>query len=181
MWIFKFLKAAPFIFFYYPRMCYRQCRSSVGVIILVVLLLLKEDSLVYPIVRDHWFRNYCLISHQYGDKISLQNHVVCSVPWLLMRMFMGIWAVMASRLCCSALCSSRWCSSAGSAIFFSGGSPASSLSLSCSRAATWAAIAAWAAAACTAATECPAKAPTGKRETPTPGSGWLPSSSDQTL
>lgn len=102
-----------------------------------------------------------------------------SVPWLLMRMFIGIWPVMASRLCCSALCSSRWWSSAGSAIFFSGGSPASSLSLSCSRATTWAAIAAWAAAACTAATEWPAKAAAGSRAIPTPGKCWPPSSSDQ--
>lgn len=93
---------------------------------------------------------------------------------------MGICPVMASRLCCRALCSSRCCSSAGIAIFFSGGSPASSLSLSCSRAATWAAIAAWAAAACTAATEWPAKGPAGSRARPTPGRCWPPSSSGQT-
>lgn len=127
---------------------------------------------------------YHPIDWLFGFLLALAQHslnsTMCSVPWLFMRTFIGIWAVMASRLCCSALCSSLWCSSAGSAIFFSGGSPASSLSLSCSRAATWAAIAAWAAAACTAATEWPAKAPAGKRGPPTPVSVWPPSSSGWT-
>lgn len=104
------------------------------------------------------------------EGVQTQLMCVCKpVPWLLMRMFMGSWDI-ASRLCCRALCRSLWWSSAGSAIFFSGGSPASSLSRSCSRAATWAAIAAC--AAWTAATECPA----GRRAIPTLGSGWPPSS-----
>lgn len=65
-----------------------------------------------------------------------------SEAWLLIRMLIGSWAVMARKFCCSARCMSRCCSSATRAIFFSGGSPDSSFSRSCSRAAACAATAA---------------------------------------
>lgn len=115
------------------RSCPQHCFGNLEVYIVKLKTLLKL------VLTGKWNEEMTKTHIQHQPKSMHSNLKWLFLPLLLSLMLRGSWEAIASRFCCRACCMILCCSII---IFFCGGSPLSSFSLSCSRAAVWTAMAA---------------------------------------